>query len=339
MNRRKKGPTHLAPPSRRVRFLPAGAFALSALVGSGTLEAAPSSLAPEVGYSYGEIETPRALALGGAVRARSSSLEALYLNPANLSASRVYHVGAQAQFASGVQRQSFGAAVVDSIVSRSKLAGGLSVDWVFQDPDGADREALSARFALALVASDQLLLGASARYLELSQEGYPRNVALIEPSIFSAGLDGEPLVRELTVDAGVTLRPTPFLSLSAVGYNLTNPGHAFLPLTSGVAVGIGAQQFTLESDVLFDFTTYEDTELRALVGAEFLAAGRYPLRAGYRYDAGLGSHAFSLGAGYTDPGYSFDFALRRTLGDLAHTQFTLGLKFHVESMGLLTGYQ
>lgn len=311
---------------------------LSVLAGARAPEAAPSTLAPEVGYNYGEIETPRALALGGAVRARSSSFEAQQLNPANLAAERVYHLGGHASFASGIERQSFGAAAVDSIVSRSKLAGGVSVDWIFQDPDGIDRQGLSGRFALALAVSDRLLLGASARYLELSQDGYPRDVPLAEPSIFSGGLSGEPIVRDVTVDAGITLRPSSLVSLAVVGYNLTNPGHALLPLTSGAAIGIGSQQFTLESDLLFDFTTYANTELRALVGAEFLAAGRYPLRAGYRYDAGLGAQAFSLGAGYADPSYSFDFALRRTVGDVSHTQFTLGFKFHVESMGLLEGY-
>src|SRR6187402_3077270 len=57
----------------------------------------PSTLPPEVGYNYQEIETPRITATNGANRALSNSTEALFNNPANMSSSRVYHLAALAQ--------------------------------------------------------------------------------------------------------------------------------------------------------------------------------------------------------------------------------------------------
>ena len=133
----------------------------------------PSKLPPEVGYNYGQTETPRIAAMGGALRAFSNSTDALFINPANMATSRVYHIGALAQIWPEADRQSYGAAIVDSIVSSSRLAGGLGGTWTSQDPDGVDRKSLDVRFALAYPFSDHLFIGASgACYLfRFSKDG------------------------------------------------------------------------------------------------------------------------------------------------------------------------
>lgn len=302
------------------------------------VSAEPSTLPPEVGYNYSEIELPRTAALGGALRAFSNSLEALQINPANLATTRVYHIGGQAQFWTGANRQSYGASIVDSVVSRSRLAGGVSANWLFQDPDGVDRNGLDLRFGLALPVSDKLFVGASGRYLDLSQDGYARGRPTLPPSSASAGLDGESVVKDITFDAGISLRPTPELAFSLVGQNLTDPGHGFLPFTFGGGAGYGSDLFTIEADLVWDFTTYEETRLRGMGGIEVLAAGQYPLRVGYRYDEGQDSHALSGGVGYATREFSFDLSARRILGDEGATVFFLGLRYHVEALGNLGGY-
>jgi hypothetical protein len=290
---------------------------------------------PEVGYNYSELETARTAAVGGALRAFSNSLDAMQINPANLAATRVYHIGGLAQFWSGANRQSYGLAIVDSVVSKSRLAGGVSANWLFQDPDGVDRRALDLRFGLGLPVSDKFLVGASGRYLDLSQDGFPRGRGLLPPSVAAAGLPEESIVNEITFDAGFTIRPNENLALSFVGNNLTDPGHALLPLMFGGGAGYGSNQFTLEADLVGDFTTYEETKLRGMGGFEFLAAGQYPLRLGYRYDQGQSSHALSGGVGYASKEFAFDFSLRRIFGDNAATAFFFGLKYHVESLGVV----
>lgn len=314
-----------------------GLWVISALCVGGPLKAEPSEVPPEVGYNYSELETARTAALGGALRAFSNSVEALQNNPANLAATRVYHIGGLAQFWSGANRQSYGLAIVDSVVSRSRLAGGLSVNWLFQDPEGVDRRALDARFALAFPVSDKLLVGASGRYLDLSQDGFPRGRGVLPPSAASGGLSGESIVEEITFDAGITIRPTPNLAVSLVGNNLTDPGHALLPLIFGAGAGFGSNLLTVEVDVAGDFTTYESTKLRGMGGVEFLAAGQYPLRLGYRYDEGQSSHALSGGAGYASREFAFDVSVRHIFGDDAATAYFFGLKYHVDSLGLATG--
>jgi hypothetical protein len=300
------------------------------------LRAEPSQLPPELGYNYSELELPRTAAMGGALRAFSNSLEALQNNPANLAATRVYHIGGGAQFWTNANRQTYGVSIVDSVVSRSRLAGGISANWLFQDPDGVDRHNLDVRFGLALPVSDKLLVGASGRYLDLSQDGYPRGRAVLPPSVASSGLDDKSIVKDITFDAGISVRPAPGLAISLVGQNLTNPGHGFLPLLFGGGVGYGTNLFTVEFDLVGDMTTYEDTSLRGMGGVEFLAAGQYPLRLGYRYDDGQGSHALSGGVGYAAREFAFDVSLRRVLGDEGLTAFFIGLKYHVESLGIGT---
>lgn len=311
----------------------AGATALIVLLASARVLAQASDLPPEVGYNYSDMETARSGALGGAVRAVSSSIEALHSNPANLVAARVYHLGGMAQFWPSANRQSYGAAVVDSIVSRSRLAGGLSVNWVFQDPDGLDRKALDGRFALAFPVSDKLALGGAVRYLDVNEDGYPRD-RVLPPSAASSGLRRDTIAKDITFDAGLSLRPADIVVLSVVGQNLTNPGHGFLPLLLGGGVGIGSRQYSAEVDVVADFTTYEDTKLRTMVGLEYLAGNNYPLRVGYRYDAGLKNHAISAGAGFVSREFSFDVGVRRLLGEYATTAIFVGLKYHVESLGI-----
>src|SRR5689334_3381810 len=99
-------------PRRTWRRTAAGApMLLRALLTCGALlvtslaRASKSDLPPEIGYNYGEIEAARTAALSGADRAMSSSLSALFVNPANVVVARVYHVGALAQIWPEARRQ------------------------------------------------------------------------------------------------------------------------------------------------------------------------------------------------------------------------------------------
>lgn len=289
-----------------------------------------SELPPEVGWNYGEIETPRTAALGGATRAMSSSVSALFVNPANMAASRVYHIGALAQIWPEARRQSYGGGAVDSIVSSSHLAGGLGGTWTLQDPDGIDRRGTDLRFALAFPFSDKFFLGVGGRYLWLRQDG----LGPLGESLASGGTQDENIVRGFAFDAGATLKPSDFFAISIVGNNLNNPGHGFQPTTVGGGIGVGTSDLTVEGDVVSDFTTWDETTVRAMGGIELLIADHYPLRGGYRFDSGAESHALSLGAGYVDRAFSAEAAVRRTIVGDGATAIFFGFTYHLESSGL-----
>jgi opacity protein-like surface antigen len=289
-----------------------------------------SELDPSLGYNYGEIETARTAATGGAQRALSSSLGALFVNPANIAVERVYHIGAFAQIWPEARRQSYGAGAIDSIGSSSRVAGAAGVTYNFQDPDGIDRKWTDARFALAYPFSEKFYFGVGGRYLLLSQDG----LGPLGVSYASGGIADQQIVRTFSFDAGATFKPTPELAFAVTGSNLANPGHGFLPTSVGGGLGYGAKQFGVQADVVGDFTSWDETKVRFMAGLEALLADHYALRGGYRYDQGARSHGLGVGVGYIDRAFIFDIGLRRVVKGDAATTVVLGFTYHLETTGL-----
>ncbi|MGC4090364.1 MAG: hypothetical protein QM756_21295 [Polyangiaceae bacterium] len=319
----------------RTRFAPRGGAigllcALVTLLSAAVSHAESSSLDPAIGYNYGEIETARTAATGGAQRAVSNSLGALFVNPANIARERVYHLGAFAQLWPEARRQSYGAAASDSANSGSPLAAAAGITYNFQDPDGVNRRWTDLRIAVAYPFSDKFSFGLGGRYLWLTRNG----LGPLGLSSVSNGLAGQQIVRTFSFDAGATLRPVPELSLAFVGSNLSNPGHGFFPTTLGGGIGYGSRQVVLEGDLVADFTTWDSTRLRAMIGAELLLADHYGLRGGYRYDQGADSHGLSFGAAYIDSLFILDAAVRHTFVGGSATAVVLGFTYHLESSGL-----
>jgi hypothetical protein len=327
---RKAFAAEIAP--RRSALL-ACSFAFVALVWSGHARAERSKLDPTIGYNYSEIEIPRHAATAGAQRALSASIGGLFVNPANVAAGDVYHIGAFAQIWPEASRQSYGAAASDSLLSSSGLAGAAGVTYNFQDRDGIDRKWTDVRFALAYPFSEQLYFGLGGRYLWLSQNG----VGPLAPSTTTGGLRDENIVETFSFDGGATFKPVPEVSIALVGNNLGNPGHGLLPTSIGGGLGFGSGIVAIEGDVVADFTTYEDTKIRGMAGLELLLADHFALRGGYRYDQGAKSHALGFGAGYIERAFLIDFGVRRVVDGASATAVVLGFTYHLESTGLAPG--
>jgi opacity protein-like surface antigen len=302
----------------------------------------PSSLVPEVGFNYGEVETGRSAGMAGAMRALGNAITGAYYNPANIALTRVYHVQALAEIWPEARRQTYGAGAVDSVSGH--LAGAITGQYGVLDPDGVRRRWTDARLALALPLSDRFYLGLTGKYLKLSDSGPPRLGFGLPPSFAARGLSDQSSVDNVSFDAGITVKPTEQLAIGVVGTNLTNPGHGFQPLSLGGGVGLGSNDLTVEGDLVADFTTFTDaagksrTTFRGMLGVEFLAADHFPLRAGYRYDEGAKTHALSFGLGYIDPQFSVDLALRRTVSSSEPygpvTTIIIDLQYFVEATGI-----
>ncbi len=295
--------------------------------GSGAI-AAPSSTSPEQAYDLGEFPHPRSLAMAGAQQVYGGSTNAVYTNPANLPLYRVYHVEGLAALGPEARRQTYGGAVVDS--STGRLAGGFGGAWSQFDPDGIRRTTTDLRLALAFPVSDRLSLGAAGRYLNVSQRvaSGPFGASLV-----SDGANDESLFKDFTFDVGLALQITEHVRAGLSGRNLTAPGTALAPVVLAGGVGFSASNVTIEANELFDFTTFGSARSRTMAGGEVLIADRFPLRAGYRYDEGVKTHAVGLGVGYVDKQFSVDFGGRREVtGD--HPSTTLGLALRIFISGL-----
>lgn len=293
-----------------------------------TAFADPSSTTLEQGWEGGEIQHPRSIAMAGAQQAWGGSTTALYQNPANLTLYRVYHVEGLAAFMPEARRQSYGGAIVDS--STSTLAGGLGGTWSQMDPDGVGRSWADLRLGMAYPLGDRVSVGVTGRYLRVDQ----RTTGGPLTSLASSGTKDDPIVSGFTLDAGLGLSLTRELRAGVSGRNLTAPGTGLMPLALAGGLGYSTGNVTIEVDQLIDFTTYGSARGRTMVGGEILLADRFPLRGGYRFDAGMKTHALSLGAGYVDKKFSIEIGGRRDIvGDHPATTIAIGLRFFVDSAG------
>lgn len=304
-----------------------------------------TQLPPQVAYNYGENDTARAAAMGGALRALGSGTTAMFMNPADMVETRVYHIDAFAQITPEAARQVYGGSIVDSVTGR--LAGGIAVTGGFLDPDGVDRSQLDVRISLAYPISDKLFLGLGGRYAKIGQDPKPRTKAGRGGAPFGAGdidkaagglVDPEggrfALVNTVTFDAGLTARLGDSVYVGIVGQNLSYPNNALLPTTFGGGIGYGTKDFGLEVDGLADFNSFEKTTARFMVGGEYLAGDHFPLRVGYRFDQGADIHWLSAGSGYIGKEFSIEASVRRSLSDPGATMIVIGLAYFLESSGL-----
>jgi hypothetical protein len=273
------------------------------------------------------MQSPRVLALGGALNALGTSTSAVYLNPASLPFSRVYHFEGIASFSPEARRQSYGGAVVDS--STSRITGGFAGTWSNMDPDGINRTWTDLRLALAYPLGDKLALGATGRYLRITQA---TDSGPLGHSLASDGTSGSPILNTVTFDAGVTAAPIEALRIGVVGHNLTGIGNGLAPTTLAGGVGYTANDILIEVDALADFATWAKTEPRIMAGGEIFLADHFPIRLGYRYDAGLDTHAVSAGLGYIDKRWAFEVSGRHDIiGKNPNTMLSAGLRYFYDA--------
>ena len=277
--------------------------------------------------------------MGGALHALGAGTTAPFLNPANMGLTRVYHLQALGQFMPEAGKQLYGGTIVDS--SR-RLSGGFSFVGGMMDPDGVDRAIMDGRISVAFAIAKQVHLGLTGRYLNLSQEGLgPLGTSrvsggLVDPESPPSGRD--PLINDVSFDAGLTVEVTPGLNIAAFGHNLSYPNHAFLPTVVGGAIGYANDLFTVEVDGVADLSSYTGPSARVMGGGEFLVAGHVPLALGYRFDLldpklSRASHQLSAGAGYVSRQFGLRVAVRRTLVGPSATAILASVSYHLESSG------
>jgi hypothetical protein len=288
------------------------------------------STSPEQAYDMGEIPNVRAEAMGGALNALGVSTAALSLNPANMALARVYHLEALAAFSPEAKRQTYGLAIVDSVLN-SRLAGGVEGTWSEMDPDATHRTWTDLRAALAMPLGDHFALGLTGRWLRVEQAV---SAGPFGASPVYGGTSDGPVLNTLTFDAGGTAAIGDEWRIGAVGHNLTNPGTALAPTTAGAGVGYVKHEFSLEADGLLDFTTFGRLTGRIMAGGELFLANHYAIRGGWYYDTGTKLNTPSIGFGYVDPHWSVEVAARHDIvADHALTFMMLSLRYFYDASG------
>ncbi|MFO0760903.1 MAG: hypothetical protein U0359_30785 [Byssovorax sp.] len=299
----------------------------------------PARLPTPIIYNYGENETARSAAMGGALRALGNGTTGVFLNPASMVQSRVYHIEANAQFTPETTRAVFGGVVVDSVTSR--LAGAAAINGGFMDSCGVDRSMLDVRSAIAYPIGDRLLLGVGGRYLKATQtphlspfgEADPVAGGLVDPA--ASPPTRFALLNTFTFDVGLSVRITDGLYVAALGQNLTYPNTGLLPTMVGGGLGYGNQNLTVEVDGLADFNSWGKPTGRFMAGAEYLLVDHVPLRLGFRYDQGnkIGT-MISGGTGYIGQSFSIEASVKRSLTNPGATALLFSVAYFLESAGV-----
>lgn len=290
---------------------------------------APSTFA----YNYGEVETTRESAMGGALRAAGNGTTAPFLNPANIALTQAYHIEAMANVTPENGRQVYGGVVVDSTTNR--LAGGISVTGGFMDPSGLDRSWIDIRLALSFPITQSIFIGLGGRYLKLTESGTgPFGSSKASGGLMDPAGGRFSVVNIPTFDAGLTFKLGDLVHIGLSGQNLTFPDNGYLPTLAGGGIAVATQDFTIEADGVADFNSYSGPRARAMVGGEYLLVNHVPLRLGYRYDQGAESHQLSAGVGYLAREFSVEASVRRTLVGPDATMLFFGVAYFLESSGL-----
>jgi hypothetical protein len=320
---------------RRVRCLGEAAFIGAATLLGGVFwtaqaSADPMSTSPEQAFDLGEIPSPRALGMGGALNALGVSTASIYLNPANMAMARVYHLEGIAAYSPQAQRQTYGLAIVDSLLSSTRLAGGLAGAWSQIDPNGINRSWTDVRGGLALPFGDHIAVGAVLRWLRIEQTA---GTSPFGSSLAASGTSSSPIFNSVTVDVGATASLGDF-RFALVGHNLTVPNTGLAPTTGVAGVGFVSGAVALEADGQLDFTTWGSARARLMGGGELFLFDRYAVRAGWRYDSGTQINSPSLGVGYIDPTWSVELGVRHDLiGDHAETLGVISLRYFYDPTG------
>ena len=311
-------------------------LSLGVLLVAARASADPSSTSTEQAYDKGDIEGPRWVAFGGAQAALGSSTTAVYDNPANLAAARVYHFEGIVGLSPEANRQSYGGGIADSSTnqlaarpagtdSANGLAGGIAGTWSTMDPDGINRQWTDLRIALAYPVLNNLFIGLTGRYLQVNQAV---GTGPFGNDLVSSGTPDQGLASIFTFNAGVTYRPIHALSLAILGQNLTDPNHPIAPTTLTGALGLDLRVFSAEVDAMTDFTTYSAPTERLAIGAEVFLFDRLAIRAGYRFDAGDRVHSLSGGLGWIDKHFSVEASVRQDLvADHPNTFVVFGFRY------------
>jgi hypothetical protein len=314
--------------------------------------AAQSPLAPSIIYNYGETETPRSAAMGGALRAMGFGSAGLFLNPAAIAEQRTYHIEAMTSGTPETRSWLLGGLVVDSITAR--LAGGFSIQGtpIAMDPSGIDRTYIDLRLALAYPITDYVMVGFTGRYLKVNQSGIAGSGYGFGWSLPSGGLvdptsitgnpatenrpDRNALLNTATLDLGIVVKPSDSFYIAAVGQNLTYANNGLLPFVFGGGVGYGANGLSVEVDGVADMSSWgvpgaEKPTARVGAGGEYMLVEVVPIRAGYRYDSGAKLNVLSLGTGYVGTSFAIEGAVKRTVSNPGATTLFFSAAYYLES--------
>lgn len=252
-----------------------------------------------------DLSGPRAQAMGDAFRAVSTSNEAIFFNLGGMAQTRRYEVDLQYGFNNGRDLDVYNASIVDGT---SGVATGLAYSRLTGEGDPGSLDGHLVHLGFGLPVGQMVGLGFGLKYLNF---------------------DDPERTNAITGDLGLFLKPMPWLSFGGALYNVIDVHSPEAPRRAGVGAAIGSDHsFRVAGDAVFDLSG-DDTSVSYHLGGEYLLAGSFPLRAGFKRLSDENRNYVSAGAGFVSQNVGLDFAWVQGLrkGESSDRLFSFALKF------------
>lgn len=274
---------------------------------------------------------PRALGMGGALRASSAGSAAVLVNPAGMSMAKQYVMGGHYQFRSSDAAHHAHASIVDSYTTA--IAAGLSYSYVNASPDrtlatqggGLDLEESEQThevgLSLSLPLGQWLLFGLTTRYIN-----YKARLADAVPG----GVFG-PSLSTVGLDVGAIVRLGDWVRVAAVGHNVVPVHDQLYPQQLGLGTAISPMPWlTAEFDSVIDFTSDPSgVSVNFHGGLEGFFANSYAFRLGTQHNMYLDATHLSVGGAYMTPQAGFQVSLQQQVAGGKATVVAAAMQFFV----------
>ncbi|GEM_PF-1191222 len=241
-----------------------------------------------------EASSVRSAGMGDATRSFASSDEALWVNPAGMSAAPRFNINSSASFEvpkdRGLQRYTVGA--IDSKLNADTsfpLAGGVSYTYYRSGYGEEKRTGSIVLLGLSLALwYENLTIGVTGKYLKL---------------------DGAVNTNAVTMDAGLILHPIELLTIGAVGYNLIGVNSEEAQRAWGLGISVGSDKsFRVAFDAKLEKNSKDKWTASYYAGGEYLIAGMFMPRVGYNWDALRETHKVGGGLSVFVSGFAVEAA-------------------------------
>jgi len=249
---------------------------------------APALVNAQTEPSLRDVMHARSLATGEAYRGTGLGADIVDGNPAMMSVYRRYQIELSGTWDPGNRFAYGSASLCDSQTNR--VAGGLSYQIVSLGQGATRRTAHLNTIAVGFPVFEFLHVGVAGRHVSMT---------------------GAETANAITIDAGLALK-LGSLALSAAGHNLVDIHHPDLSRYFVFSGGFVSGTFSLGADVRADLGSSSARVMYA-GGAEYVFGNSLPVRVGYAYDSGSGSHFLSGGIGFFSESGGIDVAYRHEL--------------------------
>ncbi|MCB9557421.1 MAG: hypothetical protein H6707_15040 [Deltaproteobacteria bacterium] len=276
-------------------------------------------------YAERQMLGARAVALGGALRASAAGTAGPILNPAAMSLTRTYVMGAIYQYrgADGAHQLHF--SIVDSLTSR--IAAGIFYGYSRARPQQtlSVQPALpftetfathEAGLSLSAPLGEMLMIGVTGKYLR-HRSSLPEGVQLEATSINTG-----------TVDVGGVFRLAKF-RLAVVGKNLVAIDDPAFARTLGLGLAVDLGKLLLGFDSALDFSSADRVKASYHGGAEIFLARAYAIRLGVEHDTLYERSHISFGGALIGPKIGLECGIRQTVAGGVETQVATALKLYM----------